>query len=545
MSAPPLVVEAPPRQQAKQLPLRRPGARILLGIGGAVLLAAALRFPQFTTRSIWFDEAASWQQSSLPARELLHRLRFDTVLPPFFLLLKGWMAAFGESAASLRGFSVLFGLLAVAGMYLFAFELYLLSRAANEGRRTARGSMNAQWFALAVALMVATSPFQINAAIEVRMYAPGTAAVALSSWLLLRALRSGAWRWWLAYGASAGVTQYLHPYLLFSVAGQFAALFGLIAARFWRGKRRRAQSLAGRAGAAGALAAAMFLPGLPMFLAEHRMVHKGFWIAPLDAQLLADTFAQFVQPVDPPYGALRQVEAIGLTSVLLASVFVVAWRARRGDWMLIVSAAFPLAAAGLASLKTPIWEGRYFRFAHLFLLALIALAAWRLLARWPGVRAGLLLLLVWGNTFLAFDFWRSRQIETCHGMRGAMERVLASIGPGELVVAESHLHFVPAKFYAGSQARVRLVGSMARGRWARQFIPADDFIDNDQLERSLETGVWFIGHGPLDRFESSFDVPALHRVKVTETFVERYDHGVPDWPIWVFHCFADRQAPSP
>lgn len=371
------------------------------------------------------------------------------------------------------------------------------------------------------------------------MYAPGSAAVALSSWLLLRALRGGAWRWWLAYGASAGVTEYLHPYLLFSVAGQFAALFGLIAVRAWRGRKRRARSLAVRAVTAGTIAAAMFLPALPMFLAEHRMVHKGFWIAPLDLQLLVDTLAQFVQPVDPPYGVARRVEAVAVGAFLLAGLAAVAWRWRAGDFIVVVSGAFPLIAAAIVSLRTPIWEGRYFRFAHLFLIALLVLAIWRSLARRPAVRSGVLLLLVWGNAFLAIDFWQSRQIDTCRGMRGAMERVLGALQPGESVIVESHLHFVPAKFYAGSKVRVRLVGSLARGRWARQFIPREDFIDTDELERSLDAGIWFIGHGPLDRFDSSFDLPALRRVRVLETFVERYDHGVPDWPIWVFHCIQD------
>lgn len=80
------------RRKAWMFPFR-PVARTLLGVCFSVALAAALRLPYFTTRSIWFDEAASWQQARWPAKELFHRLRFDTVLPPFFLLLKGWMAA--------------------------------------------------------------------------------------------------------------------------------------------------------------------------------------------------------------------------------------------------------------------------------------------------------------------------------------------------------------------------------------------------------------------------------------------------------------------
>ena len=83
--------------------------------GGAVL-----RVPYLTTRSIWYDEASSWQTASFPLSGTLDSLRLNVHPPLYYWVLKAWMAAFGESVLALRGLSVLFGLLTVAGMYLAA-----------------------------------------------------------------------------------------------------------------------------------------------------------------------------------------------------------------------------------------------------------------------------------------------------------------------------------------------------------------------------------------------------------------------------------------
>ncbi|MGH7139253.1 MAG: glycosyltransferase family 39 protein, partial [Pirellulales bacterium] len=251
--------------------------------------ALALRLPYVTGRSIWFDEAASWQTARLTVPQLLNALRVDTTLPPYYLMLKAWMVALGDSPLSLRLSSIVLGLLTVAGMYLFAVELYLAScgrRPAKKvaaalrdgkvrapvgaGHAVSRGARAARRFAFLMAMAVALSPFQVNASIEARMYALGTAVTALSGWLLLRAARGGAeWRWWLGYGGLAGFALYIHPYELFSIGAQFVYLSGLIVSRWLNGEPRRARLLLRRVGASGVLAALVFLPAVRLLLVQH------------------------------------------------------------------------------------------------------------------------------------------------------------------------------------------------------------------------------------------------------------------------------------
>src|SRR4051794_1732263 len=92
-------------------------------VGAAALLlvtavAVALRLPYLTRRSLWYDEASSWQTATFPFHEMMASVRLNVHMPLYYLLLKVWMAVFGESAAALRGFSVSFGALTVAVMGL-------------------------------------------------------------------------------------------------------------------------------------------------------------------------------------------------------------------------------------------------------------------------------------------------------------------------------------------------------------------------------------------------------------------------------------------
>ena len=67
----------------------------------------------------------------------------------------------------------------------------------------------------------AVSMYQIRAAWEIRMYAMGTALVAVSTWLLLRALFAPVQRWgaWAAYAAAALAFAYTHYFALLFARG--------------------------------------------------------------------------------------------------------------------------------------------------------------------------------------------------------------------------------------------------------------------------------------------------------------------------------------
>ena len=464
-----------------------------LALLGVAAIALALRLPYLTGRSLWYDEASSWQTASFPLSELMGSVRLNVHLPLYYILLKGWMAALGDSVAALRGFSIGFGVLTVVGMGLFGRELALASGAFDAEDE---GGADGRRFGTFLAALTAVSPFQVYASIEARMYSLGTALSALSAWLLLRILRRGGRsRLWWAYAASCAALLYTHHYALFTVAAQFLflALYG--AWLLGIGDREGLRAIWPRAAAVGLALALIYLPGLDLLRAQTRRVQQDYWISPLDAKAVAGTFAEFVatgaeDPSREPWGWAVLAVAAGACGV-------VAMRCRRGDGLVLASALTPLLLAAVVSIFQPIWVARYFRFAHLFLLAAVATAIWRITRRRPRIRAAIAGLALAGLLAGDVAFWRGLDIPNNPGVRGAVAAAISGAKPGETIVALDLIQYFPAKYYARGRARVRLLRPAIETFWGGHLIRPDDLIDPEELARELSRGVWIIGKEPL------------------------------------------------
>src|SRR5947207_15601582 len=89
-------------------PARLPG----WALAGTVLaagLAVAVRVAHNDEAMITNDEAFSWRITQYPAGELARRTGEDANPPLYYLALKAWVAAGGDSLAWLRGLAALFG----------------------------------------------------------------------------------------------------------------------------------------------------------------------------------------------------------------------------------------------------------------------------------------------------------------------------------------------------------------------------------------------------------------------------------------------------
>ena len=97
------------------------------GLGLIVLVAAAaLRLTNLTYHSLDLDESVSVWLARQPTSELIANtlnLAWDPHPPGYYLSLKGWTAAFGNSEFPARLLSALFGIAFVWLLYLVGSQL--------------------------------------------------------------------------------------------------------------------------------------------------------------------------------------------------------------------------------------------------------------------------------------------------------------------------------------------------------------------------------------------------------------------------------------
>jgi hypothetical protein len=501
------------------------------GLAAVAAVALALRLPYLTERSFWYDESSSWQTATFSFPEMIRSVRLNVHLPLYYTLLKGWMAIWGESVASIRGFSITFGVLTVVAMGAFAGELYRAS-AVGDGRESDR-----RWFARVAALLVAISPYQSFLSLEARMYSLGTAFAALGAWLLLRALRGPArGRPWWAFGAACTGMLYTHHYGLFTVASWYLFL-GLYAARLMMaGDRPGAHAVIAGAAKVGAVVAAVYLPGMALLRVQVARVQQDYWIPEMTCRIFSGTFSQFLLPT---YAFDFLVGGWAVFGVLVVACLVVAVGGRRGEGLVLASGVGPLALAAVVStFHTIIWHHRYFVFAHLFLLSALAMAVWKLTRRLAAARwaiiAAIVGLLAWGQV----KYWEYFDVTHRTGVKGAMETILAHRRGDEMIVTFDHHQYFPMKFYAGDRATVRIVDPGPDLFWGWHLIRPGDLIEPDRLRDELRRGIWIVGRDPRP-----WEEPMLSGARPVEQYEFRHYHSV-HRHLYVFHLRSAGEPPA-
>jgi len=154
-------------------------------VGAALVVTAALTLP-FLDRSLWLDEAFSFWIS-----ESFESVRADSNMSLYYGLLALWKG-FGTSEWALRSLSVVFALATVPALYALARQLL--------GRPAARVAV----------LLLAISPMFLQYAQEARSYSLLVFLATTSTWLFVRSIDTGRWRYWLAYAVVSALGIYAH-----------------------------------------------------------------------------------------------------------------------------------------------------------------------------------------------------------------------------------------------------------------------------------------------------------------------------------------------
>ena len=144
-----------PSKTSEATHVRRKISFEVIALGFIIILCALLRFYHLGAASLWSDEIFSRYYVDVFGLHyaLTDGLSRETNPPTYYLLLRGWIALFGDSEAALRSLSAAASILCVPVTYLLGRELGGKSRG------------------LAGALLFALCPASLYFAQETRAYA--------------------------------------------------------------------------------------------------------------------------------------------------------------------------------------------------------------------------------------------------------------------------------------------------------------------------------------------------------------------------------------
>jgi len=235
-------------------------------------LALVLRLFHLGYQSLWLDELYTMTMAD-PAHsigEIYHLSKtLDGLSVLYFIIVNTFFKLFGYHAEALRSVSVVFGVLAVYGIYLLGRELF--------NRRTG----------LIAAAVLCVNQFHIYYSQDGRSYAMFATGTIFSFYFMLRFMRSTGWKTATGYGLAALFMLLSHFYGMFVLACQ-----GLILAFvfFQRPKQEKMPFFWCSALALGIVVVG-FLPIIPIL--QKWATLKSFWIPKPGNSAFADLYNEF------------------------------------------------------------------------------------------------------------------------------------------------------------------------------------------------------------------------------------------------------------
>jgi multisubunit Na+/H+ antiporter MnhF subunit len=195
------------------------------------------------------------------------------------------------------------------------------------------------------------------------------------------------------------------------------------------------------------LSAALFVPWLPVFLAQAERVQAAYWIPRISFLSVPNTIARLfwggVSNIAPWWALLASAVALMLVVIPLV-------RGRSfGDLVAAVSFVVPLMLSVLISLSPrSVYLDRYFLFASLGFILLVA----RTLSFLPRkLQFGALGLVTAFSLISIVQFWHSLDFPNHQGARAAAAFLNTEAAPDQPIIVSSSFVYFPMAFHLGCQ----------------------------------------------------------------------------------------------
>ncbi|RYX79168.1 hypothetical protein EON76_00390 [bacterium] len=334
--------------------------------------------------SVWFDEGYSIMLAQRPIHELISLTAVDAHPPVYYLFLKVWASVLGWSELSLRASSAITGAVAVFFLLLVIRKLFSTK------------------VALVSIFFVVIAPFMLRYDYEIRMYALVTCICMIATWVMLRAVESHNYRWWIVYATLVTLGMYT---LYMSVVIWLAHVVWLLW-NSWRAQQMTKKKLSIKEFvrrpyvAAYGAAVFAFLPWLPTVISQLTSSALPPYMSAMTATALMNIVSMSIG-----YTIIWQIGAwisVGLVTILVlyALLFKDVWRVasaryRSGIVLLLLGFIVSILFYTIISLppNPPRFMERYMVHSILFFyasLGIIVALGWRI---GKTVKAGVLGLL--------------------------------------------------------------------------------------------------------------------------------------------------------
>lgn len=384
-----------------------------------LILGGLTRFYNNTAIALWHDEAFSALFLRYSWGEMMHRISLDVHPPLYYWILKLWSIIFGQGLLSLRSLSILFGILTIYGGYLFVKEAF-----ENEK------------LAILAAFFLAINPFQIQYSLEARMYTLGTFLVLISSYFLVKAVKTNQTSHWITYAVLAAASFYTHYFLFFSIAAQGLYFIYFI----WKEKKF---DLIFKGLASYALSVALYLPWIPTLLTQIQRVETAYWIPAPDRWSVSATIWKMA------FGGIGN-DHITLSVVTIAALVVLYFYFKQVKenirWLVALGVFVPLAVSLLLSFRQAIYQDRYFVFASLYFTILIACVIY-FVPKYT-TRRWLTILFALFSVFIFFKNWNDLgPIKQKPGMLAASALINENTRENDKIYVGSSFVYFTFKYY--------------------------------------------------------------------------------------------------
>lgn len=435
-------------------------------------LCVALRAYHIGAASLWTDEVFSRYYADLFGLRYLvtDGLSTEATPPTYPLLLRGWIALWGDSEAALRSLSLVASAACVPVVYALGREL---------GGRTQ---------GLLAALLFALCPVSLYFAQEARVYAILMLAAAVVLWAAAvfqrdpRSTKATA-----AYLIAGTLCLYLHATAAFFIVACGAAVWFALLARGAAGRRALLRWTM--------LNAVVLAFGLPYFLHAATASRNGGldWMPPLSLHEIATSVSGVTSGILTPYPWPAIPLAIALIAALAASI---QWR-RPTSRATVTLVVVPCLFVGLViaiSVVRPLLLPRVLAWTA---VPLCTVLAGQLL------RPGWVRLAVLASVVAAFGVGLAFQLTSLSSnkepWREAMRDVAPELARADLVVISPLFDPMVLTYYAPQARNIRLwdasvPSTIMTVAAARMHIP---MIVESQILDAIKAGrsVWVLSNG--------------------------------------------------